>query len=275
MPRLQSLLLLLACAVTSCWAADYQIQANIRYAHFGETLLDILQPPHPAMKDRIGILMIHGGGWIEGSKEAALPFCLPFVAQDFVVANVEYRLANAAPAPAALQDVLAAAKWFHDHAAEYHVDPNRIVAVGDSAGGQLALMAAMLPAQNEFGPVTKIAAVIDFYGVADLLPLLNNQPGNFILQWFGARYDIVELARKLSPINYVRKDVPPVLAIHGDADKVVPYSESVHLVEALQQAGRKAELITVRGGGHGFTDPQSAALWPQIFKWMKKTRLNP
>jgi dipeptidyl aminopeptidase/acylaminoacyl peptidase len=66
-----------------------------------------------------------------------------------------------------------------------------------------------------------------------------------------------------------------VLAIHGSADNVVPYSESVRLVEALQQAGRKAELITVRGAGHGFTDQQSAALWPQIFKWMKKTKLNP
>src|ERR1035438_4882439 len=146
-------ILLVACALTSCSAGDYQIQANIRYARYGGTLLDILQPPHPAMKDRIGVLVIPGGGWLAGSKEEALPFCLPFVAHDFVVANVEYRLAGSAPAPAALQDVLAAAKWFHDHAAEYRLDPNRIVALGFSAGGHLALLSGMLPAQNEFGPV--------------------------------------------------------------------------------------------------------------------------
>jgi acetyl esterase/lipase len=260
----------------SCSAGDYQIEANIRYAHYGETLLDLLQPRHPAMKDRVGVLVIHGGGWVSGSKEAALPFCTPLVAQEFVVADVEYRLAGAAPAPAALQDVLAAAKWFHDHAAEYRVDPKRIVAMGDSAGGELALMAAMLPAQNEFGPVTKMAAVIDFFGVTDVKALLDGAAKrDFAAQWLGSQPDAADLAKRLSPLTYVRKDVPPVLAIHGDADDVVPYTQSVQLIDALKQAGVKAELMTVTGGKHGFTNQQSAELWPQIFKWLKKMKLNP
>jgi acetyl esterase/lipase len=264
-----------ACALMSCSAADYQIEANIRYAHYGETLLDILQPRHPAIKDRIGVLVIHGGGWTGGSKEQALPFCLPFVGQDFVVADVEYRLAGAAPAPAALQDVLAALKWFHDHAADYRVDPKRIIAVGDSAGGELALMAAMLPAQNEFGPVTKIAAAIDFYGVTDVRALLEGPAKrDFAGQWLGSQPDAPTLAKRLSPLTYVRKDVPPVLAIHGDADKVVPYAQSEQLIGSLKQAGAKAELITVAGGGHGFSNHQCDTLWPQIFKWLKKMKLN-
>jgi acetyl esterase/lipase len=259
-----------------CSAADYQIQANIRYAPYGETLIDILQPRHPAMKDRVGVLMIHGGGWVGGSKEDALPFCLAFVAQDFVVADVEYRLAGAAPAPAALQDVLAAARWFRDHAAEYRVDPNRIVAAGDSAGGELALMAAMLPADNKFGPVTKLAAVIDFYGVSDLTALLDGPTKrDFAVQWMASQPNAPDLAKELSPITYVRKDLPPVLVIHGDADDVVPYDQSVRLVAALKQAGVKAELITVPGAKHSFSNQQSAAIWPQVFKWMKKTKLNP
>ncbi len=269
-------MLLFSGALMMCFAANYQIQANIRYAHFGETLLDILQPPHPAMKDRVGILFIHGGGWVGGSKDAALPFCLPFVGQDWVVADVEYRLAGSAPAPAAIEDVLAAAKWFHDHAADYRVDPKRIVAVGDSAGGHLALLAGLLPAGNDFGPSTKIAAVIDFYGITDVQALLTGPTQrDFALQWLGGQPDAPELAKKLSPLSYVRKDVPPVLAIHGDADPLVPYSQSVQLIDGLKQAGAKAELITVPGAGHGFSDQQSAALWPQIFKWLKKLKLNP
>jgi acetyl esterase/lipase len=265
-----------ACVLISCSAGDYQIEANIRYARHGETLLDILQPRHPAMKDRVGVLVIHGGGWVAGSKEAALPFCVPFVAQEFVVADVEYRLAGAAPAPAALQDVLAAAKWLHDHAEEYRVDPKRIIAVGDSAGGELALMAAMLPAGNEFGPVTKIAAVIDFYGVTDVKALLEGSDRrDFASQWIGSQTDALELARKLSPLTYVRKDVPPVLAIHGEADEVVPYRQSFQLIQALKDAGAKAELITVAGGKHGFSNEQVAALWPQVFRWLKKMKLNP
>jgi len=253
---------------------DYEIEANIRYAPHAETVLDILQPPHPAMKDRVGVLVIHGGGWVEGTKEDALSFCLPLVAQDFVVANVEYRLAGAAPAPAAVQDVLAAAKWFHDHAADYRVDPNRIVALGFSAGGHLALLAGMLPAQNEFGPVTKLAAILDFFGVADLSPMLNPTPGNFVLRWMGPRPDMIDFARKLSPVTYVRKDVPPILAIHGNADEVVPYQQSVRLVAELKEAGAKAELITVPRGKHGFSGQESAKLWPQVFQWMKKVKLT-
>lgn len=267
---------LMACTLMSCCAGDYQIQANIRYARYGETLLDILQPRHPAMKDRTGVLVIHGGGWVGGSKEEVLSLCQQLVNQEFVVANVEYRLAGAAPAPAALADVLAAAKWFHDHAPDYRVDANRMVAVGVSAGGELALMAALLPAQNKFGPVTKIAAVIDFSGVADLRPLLAGPlKRDFAVQWLASQPDAVDLAGKLSPLTYVHKDAPPVLAIHGDADDVVPYDQSVQLIAALKNAGAKADLITVTGGKHAFSNQEYAALWPQVLKWMKKMKLNP
>src|SRR5271169_142590 len=121
-------------------AADYQIEANIHYDHHAETVLDILQPRAPALKNRPGVLVIHGGGWIGGNKESMVDaFCAPFVEKGWVVANVEYRLASSAPAPAAVNDVLKAARWFQDHAADYRVDPKQILVVGASAGGHLAL----------------------------------------------------------------------------------------------------------------------------------------
>ena len=69
--------------------------------------------------------------------------------------------------------------------------------------------------------------------------MLNPMPGNFVLRWMGPRPDMIDFARKLSPVTYVRKDVPPILAIHGDADDVVPYQQSVQLVAALNRPGRK------------------------------------
>ena len=256
--------------------ADYQIQANIRYDQYPETVLDILQPPGPALKNRPGIIVIHGGGWIRGEKESMVDrFCLPFIQHDFVAANVEYRLAKAATAPAAVNDVLRAAQWFHDHATEYKVDPNRILVMGGSAGGHLALMVGMAPASAGFGPTIKISAVIDFYGIADVPDQIDgpNQRA-YAVTWVPEQPNRMELARSLSPITYVRKGLPPILAIHGDADQTVPYEQSVRLTKALKAAGDVAELITVPGGKHGFSPDQMAKLWPEIFKWLKKRKLD-
>lgn len=258
------------------WALDYQIQGNIHYGRYPETVLDIVQPAAPSLGGRPGVIVIHGGGWVEGNKEDMLELlCLPFVRQGMVVANVEYRLAKAAKAPAALNDVLNAAQWFHDHAAEYRVDPKRIIVVGGSAGGHLALMTAMAPASAHFGPSTKIAAVIDFYGIADVPDQLTGaHPEPYAAAWIPEQPGRAELARRLSPMTYVRKGLPPILVLHGDADDTVPYGQSVTLVKALKTAGDDAELITVPGGRHGFTPGQMDQLWPQIFRWLKKRKLG-
>ena len=262
--------LLLLAPVVLAYGANYQIDANIRYSKYAETVLDVLQSPAPALKNRPGVIVIHGGAWVEGSKEEMVEaFCVPLVKQDFVVANVDYRLAREAPAPAAVNDVLEAARWFRDHAEQYKVDPNQILALGASAGGELALMVAMAPASADLGPTIKIAGVIDFFGVTDLPDLLRaphpwvpDQPGRF------------ELLQRLSPLTYVRKGLPPMLVIHGDADRMVPYDQSVRLVKALKDAHNDAELITVTGGQHGFPPDEMNTLWPKIFKWLKKHKIS-
>jgi acetyl esterase/lipase len=260
--------LLLLAVYSSASAPDYQIQANIRYDHYAETVLDILQPSAPSLADRPGVIVIHGGGWVQGEKEDMLEdYCLPFIRHGMVVANVEYRLARSAPAPAAVSDVLKAAQWFQDHAAEYRVDRGRSVVAGSSAGGHLALMTAMT------SPI-KIAAVIDFFGIADVADQLagpHQQP--YAVAWVPEQPNRMELARRVSPVTYVRKGLPPILALHGDADPIVPYQQSATLVNALKNAGDDAELITVPGGSHGFTAAQMEQLWPRIFQWLKKHKV--
>lgn len=256
--------------------ADYQIQANIRYSLHPETVLDIVQARAPALKNRPGAIVIHGGGWVQGDKEGVLEkFCLPFVEHGFVVANIEYRLAQSAPAPAAVNDVLEAAKWFRDRAADYKVDPNQIIVTGDSAGGHLALMAGMAPESAGIGPSIKIAAIVNFYGISDVADQMEGPHlQSYAVTWIPEQPGRMELAKKLSPIAYVRKGLPPVLSIHGDADPVVPYEQSVRLTKELKAAGDQAELITVSGGQHGFPPEEMSRLWPQIFKWLKKHKIT-
>jgi acetyl esterase/lipase len=258
-------------------AADYRMEANIRYDQYPETVLDIVQARAPALKNRPGIIVIHGDGWVQGDKERMLEtFCAPFAAHGFVVANVEYRLAKAATAPAAVNDVLKAARWFRDHAADYKVDPNQILVTGGSAGGHLALMVGMLPESAGFGASIKIAGIIDFYGIADVPDQLEGpNQRQYAVTWVPEQPDRMDLARRLSPITYVRKGLPPVLALHGDADETVPYDQSVRLIKALKAAGDDAELITVPGGKHGFGNQHESMdkVLPQVFKWLKKHKV--
>jgi acetyl esterase/lipase len=257
-------------------AANYQIQANIRYDRHPETMLDILQARAPALEDRPGVIVIHGGGWVEGDKERMVKdYCLPFIEHGFVVANVEYRLADVATAPAALNDVLKAALWFRDHAGDYKVDPKRIVVTGGSAGGHLALMLGMVPDSAGFGQPIKVAAVIDFFGIADVADQVEGpNQREYAVAWIPEQPDRMALARSLSPIIYVRKGLPPILVLHGDADPVVPYEQSVRLTKALRAASNDTELITVPGGQHGFEPPEMQKVWPQVFKWLKKHKIS-
>lgn len=211
------------------FCADYQIEANIRYGQNPENVLDVVQSPAPALKNRPGVIVIHG----DGDKERTLEqFCVPLAQHDFVVANVEYR--SSEPAPTPISDVMAAAQWFHNHAARFKVDPNQILVLGEASGGTLALMLAMTPASAGLGPAIKIAAVINFYGVYQ-----TEQP-------YAA---------------YIRKGLPPILSVQGDTG-----DQSVRLTKALKEVGDDAELITSPG--------EISKLWPQIFKWLRKRKIG-
>jgi acetyl esterase/lipase len=189
-------------------------------------------------------------GWKATRSTCSKHIASRFVRRGMVVANVEYRLAQAAPAPAAVNDVLKAAQWFQDHAAQYRVDRNRILATGGSAGGHLALMIAMMPiamtpASADLGPAIKIAAVIDFFGVADVADqVAGPNRRRYAEVWIPEQPDRLELARRVSPMTYVRKGLPPILALHGDADATVPYEQSVSLVKALKNKRRSASSIS-------------------------------
>ncbi len=245
------------------------VQPNVSYADHPETVVDIISPKQKAHGKRPGVLVIHGGGWTGGTKEErAIPVCLRYVEKGFVCANVEYRLAKAAPAPAAVNDALAAAQWFEKNAKHYGVDPKRIVVTGDSAGGHLSLMVGMTPASANLGPATPPAAVVDWYGITDVGDQLHDANlRDYATTWVPEQAGRMDLASRVSPMTYVRKDLPPILIIHGDADPIVPYEHSAKLTKALTGAGANVQLVTVPGGQHGFPKPRlddlfETKVWP-------------
>jgi uncharacterized protein (TIGR02246 family) len=248
------------------------LEANIAYDRFPDTRLDVLYPKAPSNGKRPGVIMFHGGGWIRSTKETMMDaFCLPYLERGFVVANVEYRVATAATAPAAVNDALTAAKWFFDRAGKYHVDPARIVVTGASAGGHLALMVGMTPASAGLGPAIPIAAIVNGYGVTDVADLLDGpHRQSFAVQWLPEQTGRSDLAKRLSPLTYVRRGLPPTLTVQGENDRTVPHEQGVRLTAALKQAGVDAEMMTVPGAGHGFSKEQWPAVHARIFDFLAK-----
>jgi len=249
------------------------LKANISYDHYKETVLDILQPKAASKEKRPGVLVIHGGGWVEGTKEEQTEsYCLRYVEKGFVCANVEYRLAKVATAPAAVTDVLNAAHWFEENAKKYNVDTKRIVVTGGSAGGHLSLMVGMTPKSAKLGPPAKVAAVVNFYGITDVGDQLGGpHMQDYAVTWVPEQQGRLELASRVSPMTYVRKGLPPILTIHGDADSTVPYEHGVKLTKALRDAGDDAELVSVPQGEHGFPKAKVDEIYEQnIWPFLKK-----
>jgi len=249
------------------------VEPNIPYGLYKETVLDIMQPRAPASGKRPGVIVIHGGGWVGGTKEGHSQLtCLRYVEKGFVCADVEYRLAKVAPAPTAVTDVLDAAHWFESHAKKYAVDTKRIVVTGGSAGGHLSLMVGMTPKSAKLGPPARVAAVVNFFGITDVADQLSGpRMREYAVTWVPEQSGRLDLARRVSPVTYVRKGLPPILTIHGDADQTVPYEHGVRLTKALRDAGDDAELVSVPQGEHGFPKAVEDQIYEQdIWPFLKK-----
>jgi acetyl esterase/lipase len=247
------------------------IQRDIHYDRYPGTVLDILRPKAQVGSSAPGVIVFHGGGWVHIGKETAYrSLCLPYLERGFVVANVEYRVASQATAPAAVTDALDAAHWFFKHARRYHVDPKRIVVTGGSAGGHLALMVGMTPRSAHLGPVSPVAAVIDGYGITDAVELLSGPHRQFWAdEWIPTGPRRVELAQRVSPLTYVRHDLPPIFIAQGADDSTVPVEQSLRLHDALEMDGVPSELVIVPEAKHGFSREQWEKLDVKIFAFLK------
>jgi len=228
---------------------------------------------------------VHGGAWWKGSRPASWKGFATYLEAGFAVVTVQYRLAGVAKAPAAVQDVRCAISWVGRNADRFGFDTRRIVVTGTSAGGHLALMGGMLPRDNDLDlhdcrEPPAVAAVVDFYGPTDLdtwpAPDPSGKgfiqaPHSSIARWIGERPDAGAMRRKMSPLAYVRADLPPIFIVHGDADPVVPVQESLNLKQRLDAVGARSGLHIVPGGAHGkFDEEQRRAIEHAVLMFLRQ-----
>lgn len=278
----------------STWAVQsqnhYNIRPNIVYGTWTgyDAKLDVYQR-RDAQGPQPTVMFIHGGGWVLGTKEASFMSIMPWLEMGWNVVNVEYRMAAVALAPAAVEDCQCALRWIAAHAKEMNFDLSKLVITGESAGGHLALTTGMIPQSagmerqcpgrsftNGGGPdLPKPAAIINWYGITDLNDMLDGpNPRGYAIEWFGSLPNRTELAKRISPLSWVRKDLPPILTVHGDADPIVPYSNATKLRDALTSAGVPNQLHTVPGGGHGnFKADDRVKIYTTVREFLAKYHL--
>jgi acetyl esterase/lipase len=271
------------------WAAElagpftsYRVETDITYltANNVDVKLDVYQPIGVTQPNRT-LLYIHGGGWAVTTKENSSLMFLPYLQMGWTVVNVDYRVARMSLAPAAVEDCLCALRWIYRNAKQYNFDTSRLVVSGESSGGHLALMTGMTPASAGLDrqcPGTedlKVSAIVNWFGIGDVVDLLDGpNMRTFAVGWLGNQPNREEIARRVSPITYVRPGLPPIFTVQGDADQIVPYSQSVRLHEALTKARVQNELVTVPGGKHGaFPRPELRRVWTSLLEFLGKQGL--
>jgi acetyl esterase/lipase len=213
---------------------------------------------------------------------------LPYLEMGWNVINVEYRMAYASRAPAAVEDCRCTLHWVVRNARQYNVDTQRIILTGHSAGGHLSLIVGMLPNGtgldnncygDDMATDTKfsVAAIINWFGVSDVNDLIQGPNlKDYAVMWVGSQTDAAAIAKRVSPLTYVRAGLPPVFSVHGDQDSVVPYQHSVRLHQALTAAGVPNQLVTIKGGGHGqFTDAQLEDAYSKLHAFLHEHGLLP
>ena len=212
----------------------------------GELLLDVFRPNDT--KQRPAVLCLHGGFWAKGSKKFMHPLALDLVEKGYVAVCSNYRLTDVAPAPAQLHDVFSAIRFLRENSSDYGIDPKKIGVTGSSAGGYLAVMAAVFDSGDKS---TRPNAAVGMGAQTDLLsPHIQHST---VLNWSkfmgGFYHEVPQNYLKQSPIVHLTKDDPPIAIICGEYDK--PSTRANAFRKKASQLGVPTGLTEIPGAPHG------------------------
>lgn len=211
--------------------------------------------PANAETDLPVVVYVHGGGYTGGSKKMGLPFVMTFARGGYFAATIEYRLAGAAPYPAAVDDCRAAIRFLREHAGDLGIDPERIGMWGHSAGAHLSTLVAL--SANGGNPGSAVRCVAEVSGPMDFLLYGPDARGD-LGQWLGRDAATFERhARLASPLAYVDAGDPPVLIVHGGADRLVPIHHATALKDSLAAAGVAVDFLPLAAEGHIVRSPDA------------------
>lgn len=238
---------------------------------FGTALtLDVFRPKE---SNGLGLIWIVSGGWYSSHDAINAGFCLPFLQRGYTVFAVVHGSQPKFCISEIEPDIHRAVRFIRHNAATYHINPDKLGIYGGSAGGHLTLTIATQggpgdPAAND--PVERESSAVQcaacFFPPTDFLNYSRTNENAIGLDSlkeyrpaFGPRAATPEgreaLGREISPIYYVHSNQPPILIIHGTADKLVPIFQSERFVARCEAAHAEAKLILREGKGHG---------WPEL-----------
>jgi acetyl esterase/lipase len=244
-------------------AADPVVKTDVVYASPGgaDVALDFVRPdgdgPYPL------IVLIHGGGWIGGSRKEFADQQKTYATFGVASVAVQYRFIPKHAHPAQLDDITAAIRFLSKNKAEYRVDPDRIALMGGSAGGHLSLLVGLARPIGKGDDGYRIRGIVNIFGPTDLRNFASTAEGDKLLKaasgkdsaglidaLTGTNDRKAKICAEASPITYVNKESVPVLTIHGSADDLVPLSQGEQLHAALKEAGVYEKLIVIKDGNH-------------------------
>ena len=233
------------------------------------------------------VILVHGGGWVRGDRASVDPVFEPLSNAGFAWFSISYRLAGdvlrdpkgaMTQMAAAGTDVRHAVAFVKEHASEYRVNRNKIVLLGESAGGQLAAMAALRP-----DPDGAVQGVVAFYSPTDLATLARTSswiPDSVRDAMKGTFLDTMLMVglNKFSPITWVSAEAPPFLMIHGTDDNLVPFAQSERFCDKMTEANVACEVYPVKAAGHGMRSWESSRITnykTPMIRWLQQVVARP
>jgi acetyl esterase len=247
---------------------------SVPYARSGGEVLkaDVWEPPGAkgpgrrsapdvAAQGRPAVIVVHGGGWRSGERSDFPSWDAWLADEGYVVFDIDYRLSPPPSWRDAPSDVACAVGWVKENATRYGVDPERVVLMGRSAGGHLALLTAYEEGRAAATPGcvardvrdTGVAAVVAFYPPTDLVRLSSmGYLGGMDRFLGGSRGTVPGRYRHLSPVSHVDPADPPTFLAYGGADRIVPPGQSQLLGERLREAGVPHRLVELPWANHTF-----------------------
>jgi len=255
------------------------IESNITYLAEGRTEKADLYLPAKRAKDvrSPAVVIIHGGGWTGGDKAAEREFNIgtTLALNGYVSISINYVLATKDKPtwPQNLYDCKTAVRWLRKNAERLQIDVDHIGVIGGSAGGHLSAMVALTGQDDKLDPKEpygefscKVQCAVDMYGPSDLTILTRD------LEMLGkTREQATDLYKAASPVTYIDKNDPPILILHGTADKTVDIKQSEIFAAALKKGGVEHELVIIEGAPHTFhLQPKQRDLRPVVLAFFDK-----
>lgn len=233
---------------------NYLLIQNVEYSNpeGQHLLLDLYLPDRQAQKGLV--LWIHGGLWSRGSKENVR--LLSLTQEGYAISSINYRLSGMSPYPAQVEDAKAAIRWLINHKNDYHLNTQKIIIAGESAGGHLAALAGLTTLNDQSQPLAN--GIIVYYGASNLNSILKQSTHssyelrkNALDMLFGGPIENKKAAlHEASPIHYVSHNSPPLLIFHGVQDIQMPINQAHELVEAYKAKKGKVKFYVLNHAGH-------------------------